>query len=485
MLRRYGGDRVYKTTYQSGLQWNNEQRGKGRFMRFLEVLCAMCIAAFGFVAALVSAPFGTAADRLNRRKARKGYDERRAASLDGEPVSLRGYMSHRRKRAVLIPGGLPVMARFLAVAIAIVMAVSLIIAIPPASVIASSSAVMVLDEDMGIAYEITTLATSVGELLDLYDFQLSVGDIVYPDRTQPIADGQEIRLRRAMSVSTSADGVVRDLRIQGGTVRDALAMSGVTYDQDDIISPPLSSMLTPGMEISLIRVEHVDIVETQRLYYQKRTQKDSSLYIGETAVAQEGKEGEKEVDIRIVYHDGEELYREETGSRVLEMPQHLIVKEGTKARPVKTAVVASTPSKTTTGTKAVTTSTKAGSTSVSNNWYDSAGYKENTYWVFYGDKQYEKKDTLSVKATAYTHTGSRTASGVWPSVGTIAVDKSVIPMGTRIFVPGYGIGIAQDTGGAIKGNKIDVFLNTEGECIKWGAKNVQIYILGKPQPREE
>ena len=78
--------------------------------------------------------------------------------------------------------------------------------------------------------------------------------------------------------------------------------------------------------------------------------------------------------------------------------------------------------------------------------------------------------------TAYTHTGRKTATGVWPEVGTVAVDPSVIPYGTRLYIPGYGFGVAQDTG--VSGNHIDVFFDTEAECITYGRKRDRtIYIL--------
>ncbi len=64
-----------------------------------------------------------------------------------------------------------------------------------------------------------------------------------------------------------------------------------------------------------------------------------------------------------------------------------------------------------------------------------------------------------------------------PGVKVIAVDPSVIKLGTKVYVEGYGYAIAGDTGGAIKGNKIDVFFPTKGEAYKWGRKNVTIKIL--------
>lgn len=92
--------------------------------------------------------------------------------------------------------------------------------------------------------------------------------------------------------------------------------------------------------------------------------------------------------------------------------------------------------------------------------------------------------TLTMESTAYYGHGI-TASGLKPvrnpdGISTIAVDPNVIPLGTKVYVSGYGIAIAADTGGAIKGNIIDVYLNTHEECISWGRRNVTVQILEYP-----
>jgi len=80
-------------------------------------------------------------------------------------------------------------------------------------------------------------------------------------------------------------------------------------------------------------------------------------------------------------------------------------------------------------------------------------------------------------ATAYTHTGHRTATGTWPSRGTIAVDPRVIPLGSKLHVEGYGEGIAEDTGGAIQGEIIDLYMESREECITWGRRQVEVRII--------
>lgn len=87
--------------------------------------------------------------------------------------------------------------------------------------------------------------------------------------------------------------------------------------------------------------------------------------------------------------------------------------------------------------------------------------------------------TLNMEVTAYAPTGNPTKSGVMPQVGrTIAVDPNVIPLGSKVYIEGIGYRIAEDTGGAIKGNIIDLFMGSESECIEFGRQNLKIQILG-------
>ena len=85
-------------------------------------------------------------------------------------------------------------------------------------------------------------------------------------------------------------------------------------------------------------------------------------------------------------------------------------------------------------------------------------------------------ETIIFEATAYTWTGCRTATGTWPSRGTIAVDPRVIPLGAELHIEGYGPAVAADTGGDIKGEIIDLYMDDVNECLQWGRRKVQIQI---------
>ena len=94
--------------------------------------------------------------------------------------------------------------------------------------------------------------------------------------------------------------------------------------------------------------------------------------------------------------------------------------------------------------------------------------------VSYNGVKYSR--VITVVATGYTHTGNRTATGTWPHRGTMAVDRRVVAMGSYGYVPGYGEVHAEDTGGAIRGNRIDLFFNSRGQAVSWGRRTVDLYI---------
>jgi cystine transport system substrate-binding protein len=81
--------------------------------------------------------------------------------------------------------------------------------------------------------------------------------------------------------------------------------------------------------------------------------------------------------------------------------------------------------------------------------------------------------TLTVSVTGYSIRG-RTATGMPTAPGVVAVDPGVIPLGTRLSIPGYGEGIAADTGGAVQGNTIDVWFPTQAQALAWGRRTVTI-----------
>lgn len=75
------------------------------------------------------------------------------------------------------------------------------------------------------------------------------------------------------------------------------------------------------------------------------------------------------------------------------------------------------------------------------------------------------------KSNGITASGEKAVEGI-----TIAADISVLPMGTEVFIAGYGVRTVQDTGGAIKGNKIDIYMDSHKKCLEHGRKKIWLYV---------
>ena len=86
-------------------------------------------------------------------------------------------------------------------------------------------------------------------------------------------------------------------------------------------------------------------------------------------------------------------------------------------------------------------------------------------------------ERMLFETTAYVWTGNRTSTGTWPARGTVAADPKVLAPGTRVYIPGYGPGVVADTGGAIKGNRLDLYVDSRAEALQWGRRIVEVVVI--------
>ncbi len=232
------------------------------------------------------------------------------------------------------------------------------------------------------------------------------------------------------------------------TVRELLSENEIQYDDDDIITPSLSSELRDYMEIKVVEVTQSQVTEKEDIPYSVKLIDDNDLLKGKTKVTQEGKSGEKEITYNLTYYDGKLVKKALEGEKISQEPVDKIVKKGIKEE----VVVAS---RSTTSRNSSSSESKTSSTS-------NSASKNGKHMV--------------VQATAYAG-DSITSTGTVPKWGTIAVDPRVIPYGSKVYIPQFNkTFIAEDCGGAIKGNIIDIFMGSESECYKWGRRTIDIYI---------
>ena len=238
-----------------------------------------------------------------------------------------------------------------------------------------------------------------------------------------IYDGIALEINHATDFKVTADGKTKKYKSLANTVGDALKDVDVKVGDNDIVKPGIDAMLTKDLEIVIQRVEIKESVEEEEVPFKTVNKDDSSLDEGTTKVVTEGVKGKDKVTYEITYIDGKEASRKEIKREHVTAAVDKVVANGTR--------------------------------------------------ISYNGQSYSRK--LVVKAYAYTG-GGRTAMGTRARVGEIAVDPSVIPLGTNVYIEGVGARRAEDTGGNIQGNTIDIYMNTQSECINWGARYVTIYI---------
>jgi len=180
---------------------------------------------------------------------------------------------------------------------------------------------------------------------------------------------------------------------------------------------------------------------------------DASIEKGDSKIVQNGKKGQEKVTSRLTYQDGELVSKEEISRFKVSDPESKIIARGTKEKSVATVK----PQKTSTPRKT-----------------------ESTVGTVAGFKYIKKIEMTATAYSAFNSKGgyAKTASGMTARKGIVAVDRSVIPLGTRLYIEGYGEAIAGDVGGAIKGNRIDLcFEDTNKNLMKFGRQKVTVYIL--------
>lgn len=297
---------------------------------------------------------------------------------------------------------------------------------------------------------VSTYTNTVKELLEEQDIDLddvSSTDVALDSK---VYDGQTVSVKVTNNYKVLVDGETLKVSMAAADVGDVLDEAGVTLGENDIVEPSVNTSAENDMVIDIHRVTIEEEIRETELAYSVETQKDSAMFSGEKEVVQEGQTGLQSDTYLVTYRDGE-YYSEE-----------LVTSEVTD--PVTEIVAVGTISNT--------------STSTSSSSDDEDSEDESTASDLVAPNGMSCSKVLTCKATAYHEPeGSLTKSGTLSRVGAIAVDPSVIPLGTKLYVEGYGYCVAEDTGGLIKGNRIDVYFNSDEECINWGVQNVTVYIL--------
>ncbi|MFL8938722.1 Uncharacterized conserved protein YabE, contains G5 and tandem DUF348 domains [[Bacillus] enclensis] len=294
--------------------------------------------------------------------------------------------------------------------------------------------------------KIWTNADTVKELLSENKIEIGEHDKVEPALSKKISGDMKITIEEAFPLQLVDGGKKKKAWSTSTTVADFLKQQGITLNKTDRVEPGLDNVIKPDDVVNVVRVEKVTDVVEEPTDFTVVSRKDSALSKGKEKIVQEGKKGLVEKKYEIVKENGKEVSRKLVSENVVKESQDKIVNVGTKV---------------------LVAQVSRGSSPSASASAESGGRE------FY------------VSSTAYTANcngcSGHTATGINlkanPGAKVIAVDPSVIPLGSKVYVEGYGYAVAADTGGAIKGNKIDVFFSSQSDAYRWGRKTIKIKIL--------
>ncbi|MBD8989546.1 MAG: DUF348 domain-containing protein [Clostridiales bacterium] len=308
---------------------------------------------------------------------------------------------------------------------------------------------VVTDGDRVVTY--TTFASEPETVLEQLGLSLNQNDTY---TTQAVEGAAAITVRRAQKITVHYHGQTTLVTSFGETAGELLSRLGLDVTGEDVVSHGLEEETYDGMELRVDRPEILRQVYTAAIPHPVSRCSDPTLPVGTEAVLTPGTDGEMRCTAEITYLGGQEAGRQVLLETVTRQPVAEIIAVGTGSAPAVSEKPVIADGRITLPTGEVLT--------------------------------YTRKDT--VRATAYTHTDrgcdTVTATGTRVHRGTAAVDPRFIPYGTRMFIVSsdgsyvYGIAAAEDCGGDIKGDRMDLYLPTHAQCTAFGRRVCTVYFLG-------
>ncbi len=296
------------------------------------------------------------------------------------------------------------------------------------------------DDNREIKYD--TLATTVSEALEEKGISVSDEDYISKSLDSTLSNGDKIIIKRPFDVTIKINSEETKISTLSSTVNDVLTeYSSLIGDNYQLISPSNpSSHLSKNMVIEIeVQTERIETV-TEEIPFETEYVDNAELDKGMEQVSQEGQKGIIEIEKKYTYFGDKLKSVEEVSRKEVQPVKNKIIQVGTKEdvpeeQPVELQTI--------------------------------DGY---TY-----------KHAINMVSTAYTPydpgCSGTTATGIAAGYGVAAVDTSVIPFGTKLYIPGYGVAVAADTGGAIDGNRIDLCYNSTSEAFSWGRRNITVYVI--------
>lgn len=266
-----------------------------------------------------------------------------------------------------------------------------------------------------------TTAATVGQALQAQDITLFPEDRLTPGVDVPLTPEMRIFIDRAMPVNLEVDGRVIDTRTLKETVGQFLAEQGIALMGQDYTVPDITQPLSVGDVVRVVRVRETFDITQKNLPFETNWVPDEQMDLDSQAVQQQGHNGLQKTRTRIRYENGQEVWRETEDEWLDTEPETRIIAYGTKI-------------------------------------------KVQTAETEHGPIEYWRKIPMLVTPYSAATSGKDpdhprygiTRSGLPAGYGLVAVDPKVIPLMTDLYIPGYGPGLAADTGGLVLGKHVDL-----------------------------
>jgi len=255
----------------------------------------------------------------------------------------------------------------------------------------------------------------------------------------------DIVVKRGFNITLVVDGVPEPLKISAGTQAGPLIIeleqeNGVEYSCGG--NP--AQVLQAGDIVALTSYTEQTVTDTKLIPFETDYVNTPTLAAGVTQVVQEGVPGECRITSLVKYAGGAEISRQDQPAVVTLEPVSEIINVGTGDGGAGTAV-------------------------------------DSDSDTFAYSKEYTMTATAYTASTCGKSPSSKsygiTASGLPVKYGLVAVDPTVIPLGTKLYIEGYGYALAADTGGAIKGMRVDLYMDTLSQALAYGRETVKVYVL--------
>lgn len=288
-------------------------------------------------------------------------------------------------------------------------------------------------------------------------------DLVLPNGDTLISDDGEVKLAEGITVQIKVGNkAYKSYEVPRSTVKSALKHANIKLGKNDTVNTKLTSKVKAKQKIKVYRISYKKKVKTQKVKYRVIKKKTNKLYVGQTKVKTKGKYGKKKVTYTIKVVNGKVKKQFISKTQVTKKAVNKVILVGTKHR--NYTMYENNPT-------TFKTKSKGGIGTIVDHRGKTVAYKK----VFGG------------MATAYSASaGALTSVGDAVHIGGVAVNPSMIPYGSKLYIQNadgsfvYGYAVANDTGGFAyngSGTLCDLFYNSDSTCCQFGRRYVKVYIL--------